>query len=242
MQKLFSLLPVLMLVSILVAWSFPLLALGVRFDLWGFMIALPLLAGAALTAAIIMALAGVALLASLRRKQQSATHRAMLVILILVVPVGTVFHFGLKAGQAPVLYDVSTDWEHPPAIAVLSGVRPEDANELQVIAETKALQQQNYPDLQPLTLAMPPAGAMELVKRVAESMGWQIEMIDPATGILEATDRTFWFGFVDDIAVRVRPDQTGQSRVDIRSASRVGKSDLGKNAERIRAFRAALTP
>jgi uncharacterized protein (DUF1499 family) len=57
----------------------------------------------------------------------------------------------------------------------------------------------------------------------------------PAEGRLEATDTTFWFGFKDDVVVRVRPDGTG-SRVDVRSLSRVGRSDLGMNARRIRRF------
>jgi uncharacterized protein (DUF1499 family) len=57
----------------------------------------------------------------------------------------------------------------------------------------------------------------------------------PDLGLIEATETSFWYGFKDDVVIRV----TGvdrESRIDIRSKSRVGKSDLGKNAERIRAF------
>ena len=61
----------------------------------------------------------------------------------------------------------------------------------------------------------------------------------PAEGRLEATARTRWFGFRDDVVVRVRPDGAG-SRVDVRSVSRVGRSDLGTNARRIRGFMDAL--
>jgi uncharacterized protein (DUF1499 family) len=64
---------------------------------------------------------------------------------------------------------------------------------------------------------------------------------DPAAGRIEATATTFWFGFVDDVVVRVRPAAGGGSRIDVRSVSRVGKSDVGANAKRIRAYRAALT-
>ena len=56
---------------------------------------------------------------------------------------------------------------------------------------------------------------------------------------LEAVDTTFWFGFKDDVVVRVRPEETG-SRVDARSASRVGKGDAGTNARRLRRFLIAL--
>ena len=71
-------------------------------------------------------------------------------------------------------------------------------------------------------------------------MGWRIVAAVPADGRLEASDTTRWFGFTDDIVVRVRPAPNG-SRIDVRSASRVGRSDLGVNARRIRAFLAALS-
>jgi uncharacterized protein (DUF1499 family) len=74
---------------------------------------------------------------------------------------------------------------------------------------------------------------------VARSLGWEIVATVPAEGRLEATDRTRWFGFRDDVVVRVRPDGAG-SRVDVRSVSRVGRSDLGTNARRIRGFVEAL--
>ena len=240
MQKLFRLLPVLVVVSIIVAWSFPLLALGVRFDLWGVLVALPMMAGAALTAAIIMGLAGVCLLSAIRRQEQAAVHRAILVVLVLVVPVATVFHFGLKASQSPVIYDVSTDWGQPPAIAAISNVRPDSANPLQGAADVKALQLEHYPDVQGLVLAQSAASILQKAVFVATELGWRVEAVNEQAGILEATDRTFWFGFVDDITVRIHASPEGGSRVDVRSVSRVGKSDLGKNADRIRVFLAAI--
>jgi uncharacterized protein (DUF1499 family) len=74
---------------------------------------------------------------------------------------------------------------------------------------------------------------------VARDLGWEIVATAPAEGRLEATARTRWFGFRDDVVVRVRPDGSG-SRVDVRSVSRVGRSDLGTNARRIERFLAAL--
>jgi uncharacterized protein (DUF1499 family) len=74
---------------------------------------------------------------------------------------------------------------------------------------------------------------------VARRLGWEIVATAPGEGRLEATDRTRWFGFRDDVVVRVRPDGAG-TRVDLRSVSRVGRSDLGVNARRIRDFLAAL--
>jgi uncharacterized protein (DUF1499 family) len=102
-----------------------------------------------------------------------------------------------------------------------------------------AEQKQGYPDIAPLALPVPPQAAFERAQRVAGDMGWQIVAADPAAGRLEATDTTAWFGFHDDIVVRIRPAGAG-SRVDVRSVSRVGRSDIGTNAKRIRAFLARL--
>src|SRR6266496_6138656 len=77
------------------------------------------------------------------------------------------------------------------------------------------------------------------VQAAARRMGWLIVAAAPAEGRLEASDTTRWFGFTDDIVVRVTAAPTG-SRIDVRSASRVGRSDLGVNAKRIRAFLALL--
>jgi uncharacterized protein (DUF1499 family) len=66
-------------------------------------------------------------------------------------------------------------------------------------------------------------------------MGWTIVAAEPAAGRIEATATTRWLGFKDDVVVRIRPD-AGGSRVDVRSVSRVGKSDLGTNARRIREY------
>ena len=66
-------------------------------------------------------------------------------------------------------------------------------------------------------------------------MGWEIVASDPAAGRIEATDTTFWFGFKDDVVVRVAAAPDG-SRVDVRSLSRVGLSDVGTNAARIRKY------
>ena len=92
-----------------------------------------------------------------------------------------------------------------------------------------------YPDVQPARLAVPPDAAFERALSAARELGWQIVAAVPSEGRIEATDTTRWFGFKDDIVVRVTSSGTG-SRVDVRSVSRLGKGDLGKNAARIRAY------
>jgi uncharacterized protein (DUF1499 family) len=75
--------------------------------------------------------------------------------------------------------------------------------------------------------------------QVAQDMGWEILTADRTAGRVEATDTTRWFGFKDDVTVRIAADGPG-SRVDVRSKSRVGKGDLGTNAHRIRSYQKRL--
>lgn len=100
-------------------------------------------------------------------------------------------------------------------------------------------QRSAYPDLKPLRLAVAPNVAFERAKGAIEEAGWQIVREDPSAGRIEAVATTFWFGFKDDVLVRIAADGAG-SRVDIRSKSRVGKGDLGTNAQRIRTYQRRL--
>jgi uncharacterized protein (DUF1499 family) len=103
-----------------------------------------------------------------------------------------------------------------------------------------AQQQKAYADLKPLVIAAPPREAMQRALDAARDMGWEVRASDTASGRIEATATTRWFGFKDDVIVRIRPEGAG-SRVDARSVSRVGASDVGANAKRIREFLSRLT-
>ena len=90
-----------------------------------------------------------------------------------------------------------------------------------------------------MLLSLPLSQVYAAALQTVEARGWKLVSNDPATGIIEATATTFWFGFKDDVVIRIVPNGTG-TRLDIRSESRIGTSDVGRNAQRIRAFRAAL--
>jgi uncharacterized protein (DUF1499 family) len=96
-------------------------------------------------------------------------------------------------------------------------------------------QREAYPDVRPLETQLSPAEAFARAEGVARAMDWDIVAAVPEEGRIEATATTFWFGFKDDVVIRIRPSADG-SRLDIRSKSRVGRSDVGANAARIRAF------
>ena len=149
---------------------------------------------------------------------------------------GITGYWASRAASVPRIHDITTDTDNPPQLVATLPLRV-GAENTAVYGGPKlaAEQKQGYPDIAPLTLALPPQAAFERARGVAQAMGWRIVAADPAAGRLEATDTTLWFGFHDDIVVRVAAADGG-SRVDVRSVSRVGRSDIGTNAKRIRSF------
>ena len=140
------------------------------------------------------------------------------------------------AKSVPPIHDVTTDTVDPPAFVFLADVRRKSDNGLAYGGEAIAAQQKKgYPDIKPVLLKAPPKDAVQSAIDAARSCGWEVMSSDAPAGRIEATDTTSWFGFKDDIVIRVRPEGEG-SRVDVRSVSRVGESDLGANAKRVRKF------
>ena len=141
---------------------------------------------------------------------------------------------------APPIHDITTDTDRPPPFVAMVPLRSNAPNGVDYGGEAIAKQQRDaFPDIAPVVVAEPPAKAFERALAAARDLGWAIVAAVPQDGRLEATDTTAWFGFKDDIVVRVTPEGAG-SRIDVRSVSRLGKSDLGKNAKRVRAYLARL--
>ncbi len=140
-----------------------------------------------------------------------------------------------SARHAPQIHDISTDLADPPTFQAVLPLRASAANPVTVDPANSPLQRQAYPDLAPLTLATPAAETFVRALDAARAQGWTIVAADAAAGRIEASDVTRWFGFVDDIVIRVKP-AAGGAVVDVRSVSRIGRGDLGTNAARIRAY------
>ncbi len=145
----------------------------------------------------------------------------------------------LSSRDRPPINDITTDTADPPPLVVTLQMRREAVTPSTYAKDFAALQRSAYPDVQPIVLNLSPAEAFKQVDRVAVALGWDVVARAPADGRLEAIDTSLWFGFRDDIVVRIRAEGSG-SRIDIRSKSRVGQSDLGANAHRIREFTARL--
>jgi uncharacterized protein (DUF1499 family) len=142
-----------------------------------------------------------------------------------------------KAQHVPPIHDISTDTVHPPVFKAVLALRSPTSNSA-TYAGAKIADQQHaaYPDIKPLQFNQTPEKVFAAALDTAHAMDWKIDASNPGSGRIEATATTLWFGFKDDVVIRIQADPSG-SRLDIRSASRVGISDVGKNAARIRAFR-----
>ena len=190
---------------------------------------------------VLIALAGIAEARVL--KDGKGTLMALGAIVICAVVIAMPLNQRMKARGVPPIHDITTDTQDPPAFVDVLPLRKDAANpadyEKDGGAKIAAAQAAAYPDIKPLELSVSPSDAFDKALAVAKKMGWDIVAESKTDGRIEATDTTFWFGFKDDIVIRVR-EAAGGSRVDIRSESRIGLSDIGVNAKRVRAFLAAM--
>jgi uncharacterized protein (DUF1499 family) len=172
--------------------------------------------------------------------QAGARSRGFVLTLASIVLGGVAFGvpFAIlhNAKQAPPIHDIATDTENPPRFLAIVPLRSDAPNSIEYEGEAISKQQHAaYPDIQPAILAESPDVAFQRALTSARDLGWEIVAAVPNEGRIEATDTTIWFGFKDDIVIVVTPG-AGGSRVDVRSLSRLGKSDLGKNAARVRTY------
>ena len=171
------------------------------------------------------------------RKSLIALVPALALTLLSFVPP---MHQVRIARSVPPIHDISTDLENPPAFVAIMPIRAGAPNTaVHAGAELAEQQRRGYPDLKPRVFARPPGEVFELALAAAKEMNWEIVAAVPEEGRIEAMATTFWFGFTDDLVVRVVAHEKG-SRLDVRSVSRVGVSDIGANARRIRKFLALL--
>lgn len=154
----------------------------------------------------------------------------------IIVPVATL----MSARGAPAIHDITTDTGNPPAFVAVVPLNTPGRTDYAGPALAER-QHAAYPDLRPALLPEEPAEAFERALATVRRMGWEVVAADPGARRIEATDRSFWFGFADDVVIRVTAAGETGSRVDVRSLSRVGVGDLGVNARRVAAFVAALS-
>jgi uncharacterized protein (DUF1499 family) len=200
-----------------------------------------------------LAIAFLALGAALIVKPRKGILAALLALIVPAAGLGYGASVRSQVAHIPPIHDISTDMIDPPAFSqAVAEARATitRSNDLDYSTLTgplagqdpREVQARAYPDVRPIRVEIDADDAWMTARDTVEAMGWTITREDQAAGVLEATVSSFWYGFTDDIVVRVRTPVTQVGAIiDLRSVSRVGVSDLGANAARIRAFRAAYS-
>lgn len=191
------------------------------------------------------ALAFIGLLLAVFVKPRRGLLLALVALIVPLLGLGYAFYVRQNAADVPPIHDISTDLVDPPVFSqgvVDARAAVPSGNDLDLLNKRTGdgraftqLQQSAYPDIQPVTTRLPPARAFEAALTLAREQNWTIGRTDAQAGIIEATAESFWYGFIDDIVIRVRPEGDG-ARIDMRSVSRVGRSDLGANAARMEPY------
>ena len=215
---------------------------GWRAGWWGYQIAFTTLMPYALGSGVAaMLISAVVLLVARGRMVRHEVVFALLGLIIGGVAAYFPWHASQMNGTYPRMHDITTDFADPPSFEFAAAMRAAEhgASTVYPDGDTPALQRRFYPGIEPAILEAAPGQAFDRALAVVKAKGWTIVKADRDAGIIDAYDRSFWFGFTDDIAIRVTKSDGG-SRVDIRSGARQGHGDLGVNAARVRGFLTAV--
>jgi uncharacterized protein (DUF1499 family) len=210
---------------------------GTRFEVWDFRTGLSLISLSARIGIIgaIISLIGIVILLFVKNKKKGFTYGTLGLIIGLVFAGGPL-NMRQMAKKVPPIHDITTDMVNPPQFVATLPLREKAINSTVYEGEyVAALQKNAYPDIKPLFLSIPADQVFEKALTVASKMDWSITAANREGNRIEAVATTFWMGFKDDIVIRISTNESG-TRLDIRSESRVGRSDLGTNAQRVRKF------
>ncbi|HET8624976.1 MAG TPA: DUF1499 domain-containing protein [Gemmatimonadales bacterium] len=221
--------------AVLAALLLLLSGIGARAGLWTFRTGFSLMRWGAYLALAAAAFALVQLLVA--RWRGPRPWPLLLALALGVMVAGIPWSWQRRAGEVPPIHDITTDTDDPPEFVAVLPLRADAPNPAAYGGpEIAAQQREAYPDLRSLVLpTLSPTDAFQRSLDAARAEGWEIVAADSAAGRIEATATTGWFGFKDDVVVRIRPEGSG-SVIAVRSVSRVGRSDVGTNARRIRAY------
>ncbi|MBJ6750319.1 DUF1499 domain-containing protein [Geomonas anaerohicana] len=176
---------------------------------------------------------------SARKRHYRGIFVSLIALILALISFGIPLYWKVQAQSYPRIHDISTDLNNPPRFVAISTLRRAGVRYGGIDVATQ--QMKAYPELKTMVMAVPANEAYKIALLTARDLGWDIVAERPAEGTIEATDMTRWFGFKDDIVIRIVP-AGDRSLLDIRSVSRVGISDVGTNAKRVRAFMAKIAP
>lgn len=186
---------------------------------------------------IVVVLGALALVSSLYQRQSKAVIKSLLAtILGVAILAPTINNVLNKPTSYPPIHDITTNVDNPPEFIAITEERSGAKNSL-IYGGTEISKQQlqAFPSIKPIMISLDAQAAYAKALNIAHVMGWEIVAENVTSMRFEATDRTPFFNFADDIVVQISAQENG-SRVDLRSVSRIGRGDRGVNAQRIKKF------
>jgi uncharacterized protein (DUF1499 family) len=216
--------------------GFPIAVIAYRLQLWSMGVSFQIIKYTGYVSIAVFLIAVLVGVFALFKKQKDVAKTCVVVALLLAMPVIGLSMQAAKAKFLPFLHQVSTDTVNLPAFDAIIALRGEKSNPLDYDREKLApLQQAAYPELQPILSDLSVEQAFTKAVDTAMNLGWEVVAKNTDKGTIEAVDTTLLWAFKDDVAIRVQVTGTG-SKIDLRSISRVGGTDLGANAARIKKF------
>lgn len=208
---------------------------GYQWDIWSLGTAFTLLTYGAY-AAIGMAVINLISLWFLRKKRARVLVYLVFSLILTGAVASTALYWQNRAGSVPPIHDITTDIENPPSFSAVLRLREDAPNPPEYAGEEAAkAQREAYSFIQPLNLSHDIQDVMDAAVMLVNDREWKLVAINRKEGRIEATEKMAWFGFKDDVVLRFTESETG-TRVDMRSKSRIGRSDVGVNARRINDF------
>ncbi|OUR68216.1 hypothetical protein A9Q73_04305 [Bermanella sp. 47_1433_sub80_T6] len=224
----------LMMWALLLLAIYPLAIIAARLEIWHFRNSFLLFIVAALVSFAMLTMG----LLKLSKGVKGDAQALLVVIVVTLLPLSVMGSFVYKAQKYPFIHDISTDLVHAPQLKAAAKARVDSDHSVEYLAsEVAQLQQNAYPQLLPLKVTQSPQAVFNAAKGLMLENGWQLmaENNQQSPFTLEASHTSLLFGFTDDLVVRIQATEDG-AVVDMRSMSRVGKSDMGANAQRIQRF------
>lgn len=212
---------------------------GYQFEWWGLGTAFRIMIPGGAILGLIALILGIVYTLKARKSEQKVSGQWMIIV-AAVLGLALIGNFGywymeIQKGYPPI-HDITTDTENPPEFVAIVPLRADAPNQTEYGGEEVAsTQKEFYGDIEPLYLDVPPGEAFDVALRAAGQTSWKIVGAFKEDLRIEAYHKLPWFGFIDDVVIRVDTTEQG-SRIDVRSVSRVGRGDLGVNAHRIKEY------
>jgi len=216
--------------------GFPIAVIAYRLNLWEMGTSFKIIQYTGYGSIVVLAITLIVGIFAFIKKYKPIAERSACIAVLLAVPVIGLALQASKAKSLPFLHQVTTDTVNLPQFNSIVALRGEGSNPLAYNSEKLApLQLQAYPELKPIISELTFEQAFSKAIQTAKALDWEIVAQQPEQGSIEAVDTTLLWGFKDDIAIRIIATNTG-SKIDLRSISRIGGTDLGANADRVKNF------